>query len=359
MAKELTVVERAAQALAPAASETTLRELAGKYADVTEVKSSTDVKMVRPAIAELRTTRTAITKAGKDARDDANAFAKAVIAEERRLIGIIDPEESRLKGLVDAYEAERARIKAEEEARERQRVAAIQDRLNQLRNATIAMHGATSAVIAEALARLQSLEIVPADFQEYTDEAAVLRATAIRQLEQIRTEAEQAEAEAKRLEQERQRREAEQRAEAERLAADRAELERQRREAEEARAAIEAQQAELERKRMEIQRQQEAAERAERERQEAAARAERERLEAAERKRLQAEAAEKARREAEAEAARREAERQRKEQARIQALRQSPLVKSICRAAATHHGADPGRWADLAPVIADILDAHQ
>lgn len=56
--------------------------------------------------------RTAIVQAGKAARDDATRFSKAVIAEEARLIAIIQPEESRLKVLRDEWDAKEAREKA-------------------------------------------------------------------------------------------------------------------------------------------------------------------------------------------------------------------------------------------------------
>lgn len=70
-------------------------------------KSSTIVKidlndkaqltMVKENRIALRDARIAIEKKGKELRDDANKFAKAVISKEKELIAIVEPEEDRLK----------------------------------------------------------------------------------------------------------------------------------------------------------------------------------------------------------------------------------------------------------------------
>lgn len=56
----------------------------------------TDIPMVRATRFELRDVRINITKKGKELRDGAITFQKAVIAKEKELIGIIEPEENRL-----------------------------------------------------------------------------------------------------------------------------------------------------------------------------------------------------------------------------------------------------------------------
>ena len=52
---------------------------------------------VKTARIELRNKRNQIAKAGKEMRDEANAFTKNVIAREKELIGIIEPIEETLK----------------------------------------------------------------------------------------------------------------------------------------------------------------------------------------------------------------------------------------------------------------------
>lgn len=64
-----------------------------------DVKDLVAVKEMR---LELRTIRTTITKRGKEMRDDALKFQKAVIAKEKELLELVTPEEDRLKEIEDA-----------------------------------------------------------------------------------------------------------------------------------------------------------------------------------------------------------------------------------------------------------------
>jgi len=78
-----------------------LNQLAEKSRAIV-VKDITDkeaVEVAKRQRLELRGARVAIEKTGKDMRDDANKFAKAVIAKEKELIAIIKPEEERLKDI--------------------------------------------------------------------------------------------------------------------------------------------------------------------------------------------------------------------------------------------------------------------
>ena len=82
--KELTMPERAAVALGTAEHEKTLIELSKKYADIVEIKNPAGREQTHGAYMMLKNARVSIEKAGKDARDDATKFSKAVIAEVDR-----------------------------------------------------------------------------------------------------------------------------------------------------------------------------------------------------------------------------------------------------------------------------------
>lgn len=69
--------------------------------DLTDKKQLDIVKRAR---IDLRNARTSIEKAGKELRADALKFQRAVIAKEDELIGIIKPEEERLKGIEEEAE---------------------------------------------------------------------------------------------------------------------------------------------------------------------------------------------------------------------------------------------------------------
>lgn len=243
---ELTVVERAAVALGTSEREAQLVALVNESSTITAIKNNAGRNQCHSAAMKLRTTRVEIEKAGKAAREDATAFSKAVIAEEKRLVAITGPEEERLLGLRDEWDAEREaerRAKVEAEAR---RVAAIREHIDDIRSIVTKAGGLVSWLIAVEIDDLAALQIDVERFAELTGDAELARGETLDKLRQMHAAA---------LEQE---------AEARRVAEERAELERQR-------AELEAEQKRI------------AAERAEQERKEAAARAEQERAERARR----------------------------------------------------------------------------
>ena len=130
----LTIPARAAIALQFTAAEAHLRELLAGTVGITSVTNRAGREECHKAAMAITKARTAIVSAGKTARDDANAFSKAVIAEERRLIGIVEAEETRLKGLRDAWDAEQARIREEAERKEKARIDGILARIQILRD---------------------------------------------------------------------------------------------------------------------------------------------------------------------------------------------------------------------------------
>jgi hypothetical protein len=209
--------ERAAIALSSPKTEAQLRELVTETASIIEVKDSAGREQAHRAGMKLKGARTTIEKTGKAAREDAQAFSKAVIAEEKRLVTIIEGEEKRVLGLRDTFDAEQARIKAEAEAKERARVAAIRAKIDAIKNLPMGMHGEPSAEIETELAALREFQAGD-DFAEFKDEAQAAAASAIEALEAMLARVKAQEEEAARL--------AAERAELERLRAEQAERER-------------------------------------------------------------------------------------------------------------------------------------
>jgi hypothetical protein len=210
--------------------------------------------------------RTTVEKASKEAREDANKFSKAVIAEAARLVAIVEPEEARLKEARDAWDAEQARIKAEAEAKERARVLAITERIAAIKSYVVMANNCrTSERVFDLRTTLSCVDM--AAFEEFEAEASKAYLEASEHLDSVFADRMAQEAEAARIK-------AEQEAEAARLKAEREEIARQRaaaqaeakRAADEARAqaaaaeakvraaaeAMAAERAELERMRAEI-----------------------------------------------------------------------------------------------------------
>jgi hypothetical protein len=354
--KELTVPERAAVALGAAEHEKHLITLAKKYSDITKIANVAGRDQVHAGYMELKNARVAIEKAGKDAREDANAFQKAVIDEVKRLTAITTAEEARLQVLRDEFDAEREREKAAKAAAEKARVDGIRKRIAEMQAIPAMLVGKRSATIATAIEGLEAVEITLGSFAEFAGEAEMAKIATVAKLGEMLTAQVAHEKEQERL--------AEERAELERLRREAAERERQiaearalderlareAREREEARlrAEREAHEAEL-RKEREAEQAKLAAERAEIARQQAelaAAKAEQERIERERQAAIEAEARAK-REEAEA-AARAEADRIRAEQdaaiaeqkrrERVEFIQNGPGDSEIINLVANHYG---------------------
>lgn len=255
--------QRAAIVLKSAELETELKTLAASTADITEVKDDNGRQQVHSAGMALIKKRTGIRKDGKTARDDANLFTKAVIAEEDRLVGFIEPEEKRLIALRDAWDAEQARIEAEKIAAERRRTEAHEAAIANILTIPVKLAGCTSAEIDQQRQGLATVE--PGDEWEEFRERAVaayaetlakvneLHAAAIEREEAARKAAAEAEAERQRVEAEKAEL-ARQKAEQDRIAAEqRAEAERLQRQANEQAEALRLQQEEFHRQQAEFQ----------------------------------------------------------------------------------------------------------
>lgn len=242
--------ERAALVLKSTDTEKTLRELVQKSADITTVSDSAGRELAHRSGMNLKNARVAIEKAGKAARDDANAFNTAVIAEQKRLIGITEKEEERIFGLRDNYDAKAKAEKEERERKERERVAAIRSKIDDIKGLPAASFQDAAEQLRATIGDLDAFEITEADFAELAGEAAAAKAEALGTLNSMLVRAEANEKEAARLaaereELDRQRREQEERdraakeereAEERRLAEERAALERERAELESAKA---------------------------------------------------------------------------------------------------------------------------
>lgn len=226
---EITVIERAAIALGTAEHEKALVELSTKYADIVEIKNPAGREQAHSAYMTLKTARVAIEKAGKDAREDATRFSKAVIAEQSRLIAITEAEEARLQALRDAWDTERAAEKAAAAAAEQDRIDGIRAKIDDMRATPVCLVGKSSADIGVAADHLSETVISLDEYAEFTGEAQAERDHSVKQLRELEAKALAHEAEQKRL--------AEERAE---LARQRAEQEEKNRIATAARAAEEA-----------------------------------------------------------------------------------------------------------------------
>lgn len=312
---QLPIVQRVALALGSDAVEKEFRELAAESASITAITNPASYEECHAARMRLVKARTSTTKRGKEVREDAQAFAKGVIAEENRLIGIIKPEEDRLQALQAAEDAKReAKIAAE-----RKRVEEIEQRIAAIESSPLQLAGRPAVEIAAAQVELSGLDL-SGWAMEFIDKAQAVKEKTLLAIGQLHagalaTEKAAAEAAAKlKAEQEelaRLRAEAKERAdnEAKLQAEARAKLEAEERAAREAREAAD-------RAAQEARDRADAEAKAKRDAEEARLKAQREEIEA--KQRAADEAARKVREELEAKAA---AERKAKEEAEREARR--------------------------------------
>jgi hypothetical protein len=202
--------ERASLVLNSTKTEADLKQLAEGLKAITLVNSPAGRDQAHALAMTARGARTAIEKAGKAARDDATKFSKAVIAEEDRLIKIIQPEEIRVLDLRNAWDAAEAARKEAEAQKERDRIAAHQAVITQIKSYPgLARECRTSAIALQMLEKLTAIDIN--GLEEFKDAAHAAKIAADEQINDIIDLKENAEAEAARIK-------AEQEAEAARLA---------------------------------------------------------------------------------------------------------------------------------------------
>jgi hypothetical protein len=333
MSTELTVTQRAIVALGQAGREDDLKALASRTTSIKTITNKAGYDQVHASRMALKGVRLDLQRLGKAARDDATKFSKAVIAEENRLISLVEVEEKRLEAIQWKYDADIEAAKQAAIDAENRRVAELTERVEELRGPHYLTASSGSVLIAH---HISDLEAIPVDgsFQELRQQAFDAKAGGLARLRELHTAAVAHETEQARIKAEREELARLRKAEEERQAAERARLAEEEREARAAREAEAAKQAEELRKQREAQEAETTRIRAE---QEAAARAERERI-AEENKRLAAERADFQRQQDEARRKREEEERQAAEQARVAAIRR-PKDAEIVAVLAKHYRA--------------------
>lgn len=210
----LTLPQRAAVALDSAKHRKELAELVKKSASIVTVTNADGREEAHRAGMVLLKTRTTIKAVGKAAREDANAFSKAVIAEEDSLVALIEPEEKRVLALRDAWDEKIAAEKRAKIEAERQRVTAIRDRIESVRALPLHAVGKSVEQISQMIFQLAG-EPDYDSYQEFADEFKSVRSDVLDKLAKAETAQHNADIAAE-----------QQRHEAARLIAERAELAR-------------------------------------------------------------------------------------------------------------------------------------
>lgn len=181
---ELTPIERANAVLKSSDIELHFQSMAKEAKEISTITNKDGYEQCHATRMKLREERVELNKKAKAARDDANAFSKAVIAEEKRLITIIEPEEERLQGLQTVWDAEVKRKKEEKARLEAERVKKITDEIDRIR--LMPYNSATDIpTIIEAVLETLKGQKPDSAFAEFEADAIVTWERACKELQEL------------------------------------------------------------------------------------------------------------------------------------------------------------------------------
>ena len=158
MTTALTVSEQVEQALAYTDTKAKLIALAADSARIVEITNPGGYKECDAARISLKMARVLILKTGKQAREDAIKFQKEVIAKEKELVELIEPEETRLGALQDAVDRQKEIEKQAKDAAERERVAAVAARFDAIKRLPLDAVGKSSDQIATMIVEAKATD---------------------------------------------------------------------------------------------------------------------------------------------------------------------------------------------------------
>src|SRR6201989_3089420 len=151
-----------------------IKVLQEKYTGLVVSREDTKAeKHLREAIADIRVHRTAVEKRRKELKAGALEYGRKVDAEAARITVALESIEQPLKLIKDEIDSERARLKAEEEAKEEARISKIKSRLERISScfeyaSKPGLHSDDIGIIYQAL---RNEEITEESFQEFYHEA--------------------------------------------------------------------------------------------------------------------------------------------------------------------------------------------
>ena len=208
----------------------------------------TDYDVTTTAGMKLATARRAVFREIRIGTDKERAARKAPLleigrlldAKAKELVALVSPHEDRHDAAIKAEEARKAAEKAEKERIERERIAVIQERIQNISNVPGIATGKPSASMQATLDILNGIEVTLDEFAEFAGTAMQAKQRAVEQLELMIESMKAQEDEAARIKAEREEFELQQEIERKRLLEERAALARQQAEAEQARKLAEA-----------------------------------------------------------------------------------------------------------------------
>jgi len=160
----MSIIERASKALSKEETEIEIKALVERSKPIVEVTDSASRQVAHESLMTLKSMRVLIEKRGKEGREEAVSYSKAIISIEKSLTALIAPEEQRLLKLRDEWDAAREREKEAKIQAEIKRVQDLQWRIDQLRNWPAAAVGKPSAMVNQMLTDASAYEVLEEAF---------------------------------------------------------------------------------------------------------------------------------------------------------------------------------------------------
>lgn len=148
-----------------------LARLDEEHSQLTKIESTADYDLVKQAIRTRVSLRTATSAKAKELKADALTFQRACIAEEKRIHGLILPEETRLRELKKVEDDRKEAIRAEKKRKDEARIRAIRAKIEDIQklgtNATVLPQDQ----LRDLITQVENVKVTPEEYAELTVEA--------------------------------------------------------------------------------------------------------------------------------------------------------------------------------------------
>ena len=160
-----------------------IEEMKKKYTGMKITNIASD-KAVRAARTFMVSKRTAVEKRRIELNAEANDWRKKVNDKAKEITALLLPIEEPLQAECKRIDDEIKARREEKEAKEQERIKAIQEKSISIRNLGV-MQGATSSEIRARLTLVTGIEVSEKIYQEFTDQAVECQKLTVAELEKL------------------------------------------------------------------------------------------------------------------------------------------------------------------------------
>ncbi len=147
-------------------------DMAKKYMTLTVPEGDTTAyREVRAALTMVVKTRTGTDKRRKELGADARAWIGEVNQAQKDLIAPLAPVEEHLRAELTAEDNRKAEIKAAEARKEAERIEAIREMVSSIQRLAMGLSGLTQDQIRDIMVQIDTLDVSPEIYFEFTAEA--------------------------------------------------------------------------------------------------------------------------------------------------------------------------------------------